>query len=59
MAKELAMVERSEIETHEGQPMVDARGLHGWLGNKTAFHTWLERRVEEYGFTEQDAIVQF
>jgi anti-repressor protein len=54
MAKELAMVERSEIETHEGQPMIDARGLHGWLGNKTPFHKWMERRVEEYGFTEQD-----
>jgi phage anti-repressor protein len=52
MAKELAMVERSEIETHEGQPMIDARGLHGWLSIPTRFHVWVARRIEEYGFIE-------
>ena len=37
---------------HEGQTMIDARGLHGWLGITTRLHVWIARRIEEYGFTE-------
>lgn len=35
---------------HEGQQMIDARALHGWLGNKTPYTDWIRRRVDEYGF---------
>lgn len=37
---------------HEGDQMIDARSLHGWLGNKRAFAHWIKNRVEEYGFFE-------
>ena len=32
--------------------MIDARGLHGWLGNKERFTQWAARRIMEYGFAE-------
>ena len=32
--------------------MIDARGLHEWLGSKDYYHQWMKRRIEEYGFTE-------
>ena len=30
--------------------MIDARGLHGWLGIKTPYNDWMRRRIAEYGF---------
>lgn len=38
--------------THEGNPMIDARALHGWLGNKKHFNDWVKARIEDYGFAE-------
>lgn len=38
--------------THEGNPMIDARALHGWLGNKQDFTSWAKRRIEDYGFID-------
>ena len=32
--------------------MIDARGLHEWLGHKARFNDWMRRRIEEYGFTD-------
>lgn len=37
---------------HEGNPMIDARALHGWLGSGDRFDQWLRRRCREYGFAE-------
>jgi phage anti-repressor protein len=38
--------------THEGNPMIDAGALHGWLGAKTRYTQWLQERIAEYGFSE-------
>jgi anti-repressor protein len=35
---------------HDGNPMIDARALRGWLGVTTRLHVWMKRRIEEYGF---------
>lgn len=37
---------------HQGAQMIDARALHGWLGNKDPFHQWMRRRINEYAFEE-------
>ena len=34
--------------------MIDARGLHSWLGIKVAFHNWIRRRLEEYSFSADE-----
>lgn len=36
----------------DGAPLVDARGLHGFLGVRDSFHQWIGRRIAEYGFEE-------
>ena len=30
--------------------MIDARGLHGWLGPKMRFNDWMRERIISYGF---------
>ena len=30
--------------------MIDARGLHGWLGIKSPYNDWMCRRIAEYAF---------
>lgn len=32
--------------------MIDARGLHSWLGAKWQFSRWLAHRLVDYGFDE-------
>jgi anti-repressor protein len=32
--------------------MIDARGLHGWLGQKQRFNDWIRERLEAYGFRD-------
>ena len=32
--------------------MIDARGLHEWLGHKRMFANWIADRVADYGFVE-------
>lgn len=36
----------------KGQQLVDARELHGFLGVGKHFRTWIQDRIEKYGFTE-------
>lgn len=39
--------------THEGNPMIDARALHGWLGHRAdQFQKWMQSRIDDYGFEE-------
>ncbi|OWP80023.1 hypothetical protein BWK63_13190 [Flavobacterium covae] len=40
------------ITTENGNPVVSARELHQFLEVETRFNDWIERRIEEYGFTE-------
>lgn len=37
---------------HDGAQMIDARGLHGWLGVGRAFAAWMQGRIAEYRFEE-------
>lgn len=37
---------------HEGNQMIDARGLHEWLGSKYHFTHFMRSRIEDYGFVE-------
>lgn len=37
---------------HEGEPRVDARGLHTALGTKTKYTQWMRERIGDYGFEE-------
>ena len=32
--------------------VVSAEDLHSWLGTKTRFRSWIERRIKEYGFVD-------
>ena len=32
--------------------MIDARGLHEWLGSKYRFGHYMSSRIEDYGFVE-------
>jgi anti-repressor protein len=37
---------------YEGAPMIDARGLHQWLGVSERFADWMKRRLTDYRFEE-------
>lgn len=45
-------MELIKITKHEGNSAVSARELHTFLEVQTKFTTWIERRIEEYGFVE-------
>lgn len=47
------MTELIKITTNEdGSQVVSARELHGFLGSKRDFPTWIKDRIEKYGFIE-------
>lgn len=37
---------------HNDADLFDARALHGWLGNRDRFATWVRDRIAQYGFEE-------
>lgn len=46
-----------KITESNGQRAVNARDLHQFLGVKTKFSEWINRRIEEYGFVESQDYV--
>ncbi len=42
------------IQVQDGNQVVNARELHQFLDIETKFTTWIERRVEDYGFIENE-----
>ena len=45
-------VEVVEIIEYDGKQAVNARELHEKLGNKKQFANWIQLRIEQYGFVE-------
>lgn len=41
-----------EVIEYDGKQAVNARGLHEKLGNKKQFANWIQLRIEQYGFVE-------
>jgi anti-repressor protein len=37
---------------HEGRQLIDARALHGWLGQRQRFNDWMRERLAAYGFED-------
>lgn len=55
---ELIKVESRAIGVTGGIQTVNARDLHGFLGIGKAFASWIQERIQQYGFTEnQDFVV--
>ena len=46
------MNELVKITKTNGKSIVEARELHGFLGSKRQFANWIENRIEDYGFVE-------
>ena len=42
----------SQVIDHQTVQTVDARALHGFLEVDTRFNDWVNRRIDEYGFTQ-------
>ena len=54
--KEMIAVQQEIIPVEQGRLglMVDARLLHENLKINTRFNDWIQRRIEEYGFIENE-----
>ena len=49
-----------KIKTNkEGFNVVDARSFHNYLGSKQQFADWIQKRIKEYGFVENEDFTSF
>jgi phage anti-repressor protein len=46
-------------EDHETRRLVNARELHGFLAVHWKFASWIQRRIEKYGFSEGEDFFRF
>lgn len=53
------MDELIKITEHDGKRAVNARELHQFLENKRQFANWIEQRIEQYGFVENQDYCSF
>jgi anti-repressor protein len=56
----LTVIENGIIPVYQsdkGTRLVNMRELHGWLGIETRFNDWINRRIEQYGFSENEDFV--
>lgn len=52
-------MELIKITKHEGNSVVSARELHGFLEVKSRFAEWINRRIDEYGFINGQDFTSF
>lgn len=55
---QLIAINTSSIN-NEVKQTVNARDLHGFLGNKDHFATWIKDRIEQFGFVENQDFVTY
>lgn len=53
------MDELIKITEHDGKRAVNARELHQFLENKRQFANWIEQRIEQNGFVENQDYCSF
>lgn len=54
-------VEEGMIPIYENEAkerLINARELHGKLGNKRKFSDWIKQRIEQYEFVENEEFVK-
>ena len=50
MSKSILLPVANNVVTRESVQTVDMRNVHAWLGVKTKYADWINRRISEYGF---------
>lgn len=53
------MEELIKITENNGQSVVSARELHGFLESKREFSTWIKQRIQKFGFIENEDYATF
>ena len=46
-------------ENEKGERLINARELHKVLENKRQFANWINQRIEQYGFIENEEFICF
>jgi phage anti-repressor protein len=62
MNEEFKLIEGDIVpiyENNKGERLVNARELHGELGNKRKFADWIKQRIEQYDFAENQEFIRF